>query len=335
MKSENGRRPRIPGTPWLVRVVILVLFFPSITLTSFLSCSSQNNKQEVVRVGWLPIFYGLPHFVALEQGLYEKHGLIVESIQFSTSNDLADALAAGRVDVGSPVALSVVLALEGRNAGLVKLLAIYATAADRPTDYLLVRADSTIASIADLKGKRIGTFPGSTMRLYARLGLAPDLSLPGDAELIELQPDLQLAALMNKQIDALLTYDADAVYALANADLKVIAKGIKSRIMDPFPSGGLVFSSRFLESNPGSAQNVRKAIIEAIQVIELSPADAKKSGLAFLPSLTDEIVEQLQLPTYQVAPNIDVTLVKKFESILRDDGQLQAPVDVSQMVYKD
>ncbi len=68
----------------------------------------------------------------------------------------------------------------------------------QPADEMADRGLGDIQRVAQLKGKRIGTFPGSTMRLYARLGLRPELQLPKDAELIELRSDMQLTGLVHE-----------------------------------------------------------------------------------------------------------------------------------------
>jgi ABC-type nitrate/sulfonate/bicarbonate transport system substrate-binding protein len=311
-----------------VSLVILSVFSP-------LACSKKQPEGKVqVRIGWLPLFYGLPHFVATDRGIYKKHGIQVESIKFQTSNDLADAIAAGRIDAAAPISMAVLLALEGRTPGKFKLFMVYATRSDRPTDYLLVRKDSTIASISELKGRRIGTFPGSTMRLYARLALKPDLELPGDAQLIELRPELQLPALVNKQVDALLTYDADAAIALASKEVRVLAKGIKARIMDPFPSGAFVFSSQFIRQDRKAADAVKDAISEAIQFIQSDQKIARKSAISFLPALETKILENMELPDYWMDTDINLKYIAKYEDILYEAGQLTKQIEVKGLIFE-
>lgn len=312
----------------------LILFSLLFLLTGTQGCKQEESKSRKVRVGWLPLFYGLPHFVAADQGIYDKHGVQIESMKFQTSNDLADAIAAGRIDLAAPISMAVLLALEGRVPGKFRLGMVYATRADRPTDYLLVRKDSPVASITELKGKRIGTFPGSTMRLYARLALKPDLELPDDAQLVELRSELQLPALINGQVDALLTYDADAVVALASGQVRVLAEGIKGRIMDPFPSGAFAFSSQFITENREAAYAVRDAIDEAIQLIQSDPVTARKSAIRFLPALNPEILDAMKLPDYWVSPNVELQYVAKYAEILHEAGQLPKQVVVDGLLFK-
>lgn len=296
---------------------------------------AQDTHQAValprVRLGWLPLFYGLPHFVADRQDLYRKHGIQVESLKFATSNDLADALAAGRIDVAVPTALSVLFALEARAPGTFRLFVVYATRADSPTDYLLVRKDSEIHSLADLKGKRLGTFPGSTMRLYARLALKPDLDLPADAQVIDLRSDMQLPALLSGQVDALLTYDADAVVALRSSQVRVLLAGVKGRIMDPFPSGGYAFSSEFWDKDRKTATAVIAAIRDAVNLIQSDPVPARKSAIHFLPALPLDVVDTMSTPDYWVVPDVALPTVTKYMEILNDAGELSKKIDVSKL----
>jgi ABC-type nitrate/sulfonate/bicarbonate transport system substrate-binding protein len=329
-RQPDRRDARLARECGLIRPVLVVL----VPLLVLIGCSPASVPQSKLRVGWLPLFYGLPHFVAQEQHLYQKYGLETESTKFPTSNDLADALAAGRIDVAVPVSLAVLFSLEARAPGAFKLFSVYSVTASRPTDYVLVKSSSEIRDIAGLKGKRLGTFPGSTMRLYARLGLAPELNVPNDVQLVELRSDLQLPALLSDQVDALVTYDADAAAALASNEVRVLMAGVKTRIMDPFPSGGFAFAAKFAEHSPAQAANFEKAIGEAIALIVSDPIEARRNALTHLDFLTPELLSRMFAPDYVIRPRIDIELLNRYLRILRDAGELAAHVDARDLILQ-
>lgn len=113
-----------------------------------------------IRIGWstmpghlIPILYSKPE-------LLKHHGTsyTVEPINFRGSSPQITAMAAGEIDMGAFAALPLYLAVN--NAGLdVKLVAdiIQDGIEGYNSEAYMVRTDSGIESVEDLRGKRIGT----------------------------------------------------------------------------------------------------------------------------------------------------------------------------------
>lgn len=322
---QNDTHRALDATASYTRMWLTLLVIGAVATWG--GCRSDESPR-AVRVGWVPLFYDLPHFVAESQALYRKNGVQVEPVRFQTSNDMVDALAAGRIDVATSASLTVLFSLEARFPGRFKLSMVHATKASEPTDYLLVKKEAPYQGISDLKGKRIGTFPGSTMRLYAELGLKPELSLPDDAALLELKPELQLLALLNGDIDALLTYDADGMQALASGQVRILAAGLKGRIMDPFPSGGYAFSSEYYSDREDSARAVSKALVEAVDFVFSHSTSARQTAASYLSHVSTAILSKLVVPQYWYGENIDFAQVQKFADLLYCTGEIPRTVNV-------
>jgi len=60
---------------------------------------SQSDSNDPVKIGYLAIGAGLPLFVAEEEGFFAEQSVEVELIEFRSSNDIASAAVAGRIDV--------------------------------------------------------------------------------------------------------------------------------------------------------------------------------------------------------------------------------------------
>ena len=111
--------------------------------------------QELVKVGVGvdPVF--TPWWIADEKGFFNKYGIKAEITQFSGGPALADSTMAGEEDIGSSgTATWMPRIVRGQ-------MVVLATMATSP-DALKLAALTSIKSLADLKGKKVGTVGGST-----------------------------------------------------------------------------------------------------------------------------------------------------------------------------
>jgi ABC-type nitrate/sulfonate/bicarbonate transport system substrate-binding protein len=129
-------------------------------ILAFGTTSHANADPVKIRIGWstmpghlIPVLYSKPEIL--------KHygkSYTVEPIRFRGSSPQITAMAAGEIDMGAFGPL--VLALAVNNARLdVKVVAdiIQDGVDDYHSETFLVRADSGITKVEDMKGKRIGT----------------------------------------------------------------------------------------------------------------------------------------------------------------------------------
>ena len=60
------------------------------------------QKMEKVVASWLPIMQTMAYYVALEEKLFEKAGIEIDSKMFQSPNQIIDSLVAGQADFGPP-----------------------------------------------------------------------------------------------------------------------------------------------------------------------------------------------------------------------------------------
>jgi ABC-type nitrate/sulfonate/bicarbonate transport system substrate-binding protein len=112
---------------------------------------------------------GLVVFVAVDKGFFAKHGIDGKVVVRNTGPELTKALDAGEIDFGGANVSNIPVALE---RGLdVKAIVGYvggsfAKATDDNMLGIIAHPSSGITSIADLKGKKIGTTFGSMIDMY-------------------------------------------------------------------------------------------------------------------------------------------------------------------------
>jgi ABC-type nitrate/sulfonate/bicarbonate transport system substrate-binding protein len=112
---------------------------------------------------------GMVVFVAVDKGFFAKHGLDGKVVVRNTGPELSKALDAGEIDFGGANVSNIPVALErGLNVRAIVgyVGGSFAKATDDNMLGIIAHPDSGIGSIADLKGKKVGTTFGSMNDMY-------------------------------------------------------------------------------------------------------------------------------------------------------------------------
>ncbi len=140
------------------------------------------DKMDKVTAAWLPIMQTTAYYVAIEEKLFEKACIEIDSNKMESPNQIIDALIAERADFGPPgAAAGIAMIAESKFPGKLKIFGLQGggIAVNRINDGLIVKPDSPIKVFADLKGKTLGHVPGIQWRTISRhmvraAGLDPD-----------------------------------------------------------------------------------------------------------------------------------------------------------------
>lgn len=147
-----------------------------------------------VRMGYIGDFWGSSvAAIASDQGLWEKHGLKADLRVFTNGPLQVQALGAGSLDFGyiGPGAMWLPA------SGQAKIIAINSVGfADR------VIAQAGIATMADLKGKKVGVPEGTSGDMLLRLALDKAGMTASDVQIVTMDPSTAVSAFASKQIDA-------------------------------------------------------------------------------------------------------------------------------------
>ena len=142
-------------------------------------------------------------FAARDLKLFEKAGLAPEYIPFIAGPPMIAAAKNKSIDVAI---VKILPFLSGLSQG-VDWVMIGIDSEGAYSEGLVVRKDSTIETPGDLKGKRIGYFAGSS----AHYGLIMTLRQHGisrnQVNLLDMPPEKQMTALMNKELDAAMVWE--------------------------------------------------------------------------------------------------------------------------------
>lgn len=268
------------------------------------SDASADGEMTEVTVASMPNAFLAPLYVAMDDGIFEEHGLDVELIELQSGLDGVSAVVsgnaqyadiglddlAGLVDEGEE---SMVMMHSLVDRVTLTLVMDAETAAERGVD-----RDSTIEErYAALEGLNIGvTSPGAAtdkyMQYYLReAGLEPDR----DANLIAIgDGGSLLAALESNQIDAYHLSPPTPYVAEAEGFGTILIDGPAGDVetFSDFAYTGFAGNRAWAEENPEAAEAFTAALSEAMETVADDPAGVAEQMLAHLGSDDLEVTQQ-------------------------------------------
>lgn len=297
------------------------------------------RAEEKVTVSWLPIMQTTAYYVALEEKLFEKAGITIESVKFQSPNQIIESLVSGRADFGAPgAAAGITVLAEAQFPGTFKVFGLQGGGikVDRINDGLIVANDSPIKSFADLKGKSLGHLPGVQWRTVSRhmvrsAGLDPDK----DVSLKELAVGLQVPAVVNKTVDATLSLEPVGSIAVASREAKrAMTNPVASVIADPFYSGASVLTTKFIKERPEVARKVVAVLDEATKLANANfdkyrPIIAKYTPI---PASQVNLVAQPYLRGWAELNDVDLKSYQAFVDVFTSEGALKQTFNVKDII---
>ncbi|HWM48306.1 MAG TPA: ABC transporter substrate-binding protein [Xanthobacteraceae bacterium] len=309
-------------------------------VVSALALSAAGARaEEKVTVSWLPIMQTTAYYVALEEKLFEKAGITVESVKFQSPNQIIESLVSGRADFGAPgAAAGITVLAEAQFPGTFKVFGLQGGGikVNRINDGLIVANDSSIKSFADLKGKSLGHLPGVQWRTVSRhmvrsAGLDPDK----DVSLKELAVGLQVPAVVNKTVDATLSLEPVGSIAVASKEAKrAMTNPVASVIADPFYSGASVLTTKFIKERPEVARKVVAVLDEATKLANANfdkyrPIVAKYTPI---PASQVHLVAQPYLRGWAELNEVDLKSYQAFVDVFTSEGALKQTFNVKDII---
>lgn len=285
-----------------------------------------------MRAGYTGASYYLPLFVAVERGFFRDEGLEVGLTRLESSNQIVDGVAAGKLDFGA-AGFSTLFAASVAAPGRFRAFgaAVESEQGGRYQNALLVRADSNITSVSGLRGKRVGTYTGTTQLLWLRLMLPKMGLIPGkDVDIVQVGMPLQLSALAAGQFDALFTIEPTITSALAKGDARVLLANPRGKyVLDPFPGGPLgFFSTDYLQRKSTTAAKVRRALERAAAWIGANEGEAKLLLPKYTP-IDASLAPNVRLYSFERDDKPYRAGVQRLADILSEGGELKTKVDTA------
>jgi len=226
-----------------------------------------HAETNVVRLGYQYSLWGAPAVVALELGLFKKHGIEVDAKRFAAGKDARDGLVSNSLDVATVGGTPFVV-----GAAVGEMNAIATVAYTGRTGCIEVKKGSGIKSLADLKGKKLGTRPGSTIDSVLRSKVLPAHQLKdSDFQMVNVDFKDQAAALAGGSIDAFAGVEPFCALAESLGYSELL---INYEKYDTMPNM-LASTTKFVKENPKAAKAVVAAMAEAAEIFNKQPDKVK------------------------------------------------------------
>ncbi len=271
------------------RIPVFLMLLISITVLT--PVKSQEKIPLRVRMGDVSV-NKIPFLIALDEGLYEKHGLDVDMVPFSAraaevhgiegaSRHIHDIEPDITVGGGAPTIVGRVN--RSRPSDRVILAS---------TDHVVrwhVVARQGINSLEDLKGKRIAYSGVGACSHYIALLLAQKMGWDPVRDLALLGGDYSIFPLKKGWVDAFIAYEVP--FAMAKAEgYKAIAN--LREWNEPIPCSGVNASRSWARNNRETVLRFLKAVVEAISMMKKNKYVAFKAMEKWY-GFTDYEVQQI------------------------------------------
>jgi len=244
----------------------------TLILISLFWIPSEGVAAEKVRMAYLiGDLHELAAPVAIEKGFFADEGVEMELVgKFRAGPEEMQAFASGDLDIGylgeAPATTAV-----ANGAADVQVLAQL----NLEGSAVVVRKDSKIKSVSDLKGKVVAIPGHSTVQDFL---MNKALSAAGlkrtDVRLIVLKPPEMGPVLQDSQIDAFIAWEPYPSLSLNGGYGRVLTGS--ADIWPDHPCCVLVAERKFLEKHPETVRAILRAHIRATRFINENPDEAVK-----------------------------------------------------------
>ncbi len=292
---------------------------------------------EKIKIGYMPIAMSLPTFVAAEKGLFEQEGLKVEITPFESSTLIISALMAGRIDADCSSGTPGFWFAEQSTPDQFKLFLTYgATTLKNPSFVVVVKKDSPLKDLRDLKGKRVGTSPPGVSALALTKAIIRTQTDPEGVIFQEVPPSIAISALAAGRIDAF--------FGTEPMGMMAISQGIGRHLIEEpevllglnkgFAGAGFGFSAQFIKQNSLLAKRVKSVYYKAVDLIDKDRKAARPLLIKYL-GLPESIGMNIPLTNWMKVETFDKQATQQYFDLLYREGAYKKRIDTTKLYYED
>lgn len=300
----------------------------AVAAVTFANISTQAESLKVAYNQWAGF---APIFVAAEKGYFKDAGLDVEFVPFPGPGDSLAPLLAGHLDVSLTTPDNVV----AMNANGGDIVCTYMIDMSNGADALVGK--TSIATPADLKGKRIAATVGEVNHLLLLLALRSAGLTADDVTIVNMNPHDAGAAFVAGNLDAAVTWEpwvskansagGHTIFSSANAP---------NLILDV-----VAVSRQTLASKKAAIKSFVSAMDKGLAFMKSNPDEAYPLAGKWLDVSGDEVKAMLDgVKLYTMKDNTTifkdrtpiVEPLKTIAAFLASQGRIDAAPDVQKMV---
>ena len=269
---------------------------PSTTAAGETTTTTEAPMEAIdITVALIPILDFAPMYVALDEGIFERHGLNVTLQEIFSSPGLVSAVTSGSADIATTSATQ---AVTGISNGLpIKIVSGGSISPTEGNTEILVREDSDIETFGDLAGRTVNAV--ALQGLFHLGTLSAVESDGGDWMTVEAIPGQQpdLGALLDSgRVDAIVIQEPFLSQFKAEFAFRTLGNPY-AKLGYAIPAGVWISSIEQTENEPETMRRFRAAMAEASEFAQANDAIVR-AKVPEITSLTAEQVADLALPTF-------------------------------------
>lgn len=283
-----------------------------------------------MKLGYQSAVAAAPTVVALETGMFSRHGLQVQAFRFDSGKSTRDAMLSRSIDVGAMALTPFVVGAAKGEMTAIGVLDYFGR-----TVMVMVPAESKVTSVADLRGKRVAMHVGTTSANIFVSKIAPAYGLKrGDYEVVNVPDTEQGTVLTAKLVDASTPNDPYASLAEFTKVGRVIETFAKHNLLPNL----IVVRSGYVNEQPEALVAYMKAMIDTVRffaehpdrVVEIVAAFYKNQGYTLQREVVQKMVSHLDL-NLSLTPQVQALLDEEAR-ILKERGNIPEIPDWSKRI---
>lgn len=245
---------------------------------------SANGAENIhLMLDFIPTGDYAPYYSAINNGIYEKHGIKLKITRGTGSGDTVLKVAGGAADIGLADISAVITSRANANTPV----KIVASVVSHSAHSMFVLKSSGIASFKDLEGKKIAVSPGNSHKLYFPLVARNANTDPEKIQWMTVDGSSMAPLLINGRVDAAPFLTTNFYYQ--NKQAKKYGKEI---VVLPFSEQGFniyaltIFATdQTIKQKPRMVQNFLNATVEAWDAAHKNPQAACESHVKTNPEI--------------------------------------------------
>jgi NitT/TauT family transport system substrate-binding protein len=306
----------------------LAVLVASVSLGSHFIAAATASQLTPVRAAYIPVVSWLPAWVAKDKGFFEKNGLDV-TLSVTQNLSVLPGTLGRQFDFAPSTPPDLIKAVLG-GIDVVAVAGQGIETKDNPSTHLIVRKDSAITSIQDLKGKVIAT---PTLGAIIHVSVLDNLKKNG----IDPASIRAVEVPFPNMADQLKAGNVDAVESLEPFAGQLLAAGNRS-LGDPLLSVGdevlytfWISDRTWAVNNPAVIEAWVASLGQAKEFMDLNPREAR-AILAKYTRLPEAVVEKIPFVTYRF--RLDPQDFRVWVNVLKDLGQITQSIDENRLAIK-
>ena len=200
------------------------------------------------------------------------------------------------------------------------------------TDWLLVLNESPVKTVADLKGKTVGSHPGTAVPNVMKAALRANGVDPASVKIEPKSPETQAESLLSGAVDALICLEPTGTRLQLTGKCRVLMRHPFGAVERAFPASYAVLSKTFVKKHPAASKRLLAVITEAVNAYRKQGA-SDRAVLDGLVSerldLEPEVAARSSLVTYRLPDEWDEDIFKRTIKFYTDLGILSKPITIA------